>query len=94
LQYRVSDTQNGFIIRSSDYCNLNKTIEFHLPHPDHVTIAVYNITGRMVTSLVNDRFEAGAHSMLWNIRSLPNGFYTIKMNAGKISSCKTVSIVQ
>jgi hypothetical protein len=43
-------------------------IEFGLPRPQHVTLAVYGVDGRMVAVLADGAFPGGYHSAAWNGR--------------------------
>jgi len=47
-------------------------IDFVLPTADRVDVTIYDVAGRRVTTLVDRRLEAGAHSVLWDGR-LANG---------------------
>ncbi|MEX1139357.1 MAG: right-handed parallel beta-helix repeat-containing protein [Bacteroidota bacterium] len=49
--------------------NPETTIRFQLPMPSSVTIAVYDMLGREVRSLVSGQQDAGYHSVLWDGRT-------------------------
>jgi photosystem II stability/assembly factor-like uncharacterized protein len=63
--------------------NPTTTIEFSLPVKDAVTINVFDITGRLVTTLMNREMPAGTHKLVFDASKLSSGvyFYTIKTNA-------------
>jgi hypothetical protein len=42
------------------------TIEFDLAEEGHVTLRIYDISGRMVRALVDDKLPRQRHSILWN----------------------------
>lgn len=46
--------------------NPRTTIEFSLPTPDHVTVAVYDAFGRYVTTLLDGDRSAGEHLCVWD----------------------------
>ena len=46
--------------------NPSTTIEFSVAVPGHVSLMVYDITGRVVANLVDGEVERGYHSILWN----------------------------
>ena len=61
-------------------------MRFELAHPGHVTLALYDIAGRNVRTLVDDARLAGRHELLWHGdddagRSLPPGVYALRLVA-------------
>jgi endonuclease/exonuclease/phosphatase family metal-dependent hydrolase len=55
--------------------NPSTTIRFDLSHPSRVSLAVYDLLGREVTSLINGYVRAGTHEVLWNAGTRPSGLY-------------------
>ncbi|GEM_PF-935922 len=60
--------------------NPSTKIQFSLPENEFVNIKVYDITGREVTTLVNQNLRAGVYSTDFNGSNLSSGvyFYTIR----------------
>ena len=56
-------------------------IEFSVPHYDKVSISIYDISGRLVTTLANGYFNPGHHSITWDANSHSSGVYFIKMQS-------------
>ncbi len=76
----------------------NKTtnITYQLQTPCHVSLNIYDITGRIVTKLVDEHKEAGAYTIEWNgtdtaEKSLSNGIYFLCLEVG--DSRTTMNIV-
>jgi flagellar hook assembly protein FlgD len=82
----------AFEMHSFSHANPAAAIEFSLPRSDRVTINVYDLSGNEIVSLVNNSFEPGIHSILWNARNLAAGCYTVKMQAGPDICAKTVPV--
>lgn len=57
-------------------------IEYHIPEKMHVTLAVYDMLGRKVSTLVNERQAPGVYQIDWNAQPYSSGFYLYQMNAG------------
>ena len=56
------------------------TIRYDLPQEGHVMLAIYDILGREVVKLVNQRMSAGYHASTWDTkdnfgRSISGGIY-------------------
>jgi hypothetical protein len=55
-------------------------IEFNIPTSASVKIAIYNILGSQVSTLVEDQnYNAGKHSVKWNTAALNSGVYFCKL---------------
>ncbi len=60
------------------------TVRFSVARDQHVRLAVYSATGRLVTTLANGMFAAGDHPVVWNGtdsagRGVPSGTYLFQM---------------
>jgi endoglucanase len=67
--------------------NANSLIKYHVPLGGMVEIAVYNLHGKRVKQVVNQRVAAGDHTVPWNVTGEGNahltpGLYFLRMNAG------------
>ena len=62
--------------------NPSTTIEFSLPQTSHVSLKVYDITGKEVASLVNEVKTAGNYKVNFNASSLASGVYFYKIQSG------------
>ena len=62
--------------------NSKTSIRFGLPRSCFVDIKVFDLVGKMIGTLVNDKMEAGYHSIIWNARDLPSGIYLCRLVAG------------
>lgn len=73
------------------------TIRFRLPITAQVTLTIYNMLGQKVRTLLDRRFEAGRHEVLWDGRnaasqSVANGVYFLRMMATREN--KSTAFVQ
>jgi hypothetical protein len=63
--------------------NPSTTIRFSLANTDKVTLAVYDVLGQRVATLVNDESMApGQHTITFDARSLASGMYLYRLEAG------------
>ena len=79
--------------------NPETTISFDLPDNAQVSIAVYDLKGRMVTELVNGQMEAGYHTIVWNASDmsglpLSNGVYFYRMITPAYNSVKKMVLLK
>jgi hypothetical protein len=69
-------------------------IDFTLPQSAHVRLVVYNRLGQMVTTLADDQFESGMHSVQWNGAGMPSGLYYYRLEAGDHLSIRKMLLVK
>jgi hypothetical protein len=58
------------------------TIPFHLEKAGQVRLSVYNLAGHLVQRLVDGRWPAGSHKVVWNANGLSSGVYFFKLSSG------------
>ena len=63
--------------------NAETVIRFDLPRPGFVTMRVYDVTGRAVTTLANAEFESGRHTLTFSGSDAPSGIYYVRMTSGQ-----------
>ena len=74
--------------------NPSTTISYALPKASDVSIEVFNILGKRVASLVNQRKSAGNYSTQFQASNLSSGvyFYTLRINGKVLKSQKMLLI--
>lgn len=70
------------------------TIEYTLPETKDVRITVYDILGRRVSVLENDRMEAGRHRVRLDGDRLPSGVYFGRLQAGDETRTQKITVVR
>ncbi|RCK72858.1 MAG: 5'-Nucleotidase domain protein [Ignavibacteriae bacterium] len=75
--------------------NPTTSIEFQLPKTTSVTLKVYNLLGKEVQTLINNRiYSAGTHSIVFNGRNLPSGVYVYRLEADGKSFTKKMILTK
>ena len=59
-----------------------------------VRLAVYDLLGREVAVLVNERKEPGNYSVTWIAGGLPSGVYFYQLTAGGYHAVKKMVVVR
>ena len=70
------------------------TLSFALPIEAEVSLSIYNLQGREVSSLIDGNMDAGYHSVVWNADSHSSGVYFVKMVAGEYISTQKLMLVK
>jgi len=61
--------------------NPSTVISYSIPVSSKVTLTVYDMLGKLITTLVNENQEAGSYSVNFNAAGLSNGMYFYKMQS-------------
>ena len=69
-------------------------LAFSLPRAADVQIVVYDISGRTVRTLVEERREAGRHDVSFDAGDLPSGVYMVRMNSGSFSGTRKLLLLK
>ena len=71
------------------------TIEFGITERARVTISVFNITGELVTTLVNGtEFESGNYKIAFDASQLASGTYIYRINNGTTNISKKMTLIK
>jgi ligand-binding sensor domain-containing protein len=92
LSQGVRFNQANFDIHSPSRTNPNATIVFSLSHSNQVSVKVYNLSGREITTLVNRNLGSGSYSLSWDTRNMATGCYLVRMQAGSNAYIRSVPI--
>jgi len=57
-------------------------ISYGLPMDTQVTLNIYDVEGRKISTLVQGLRTAGNHTIEWNAEGYPSGVYFVKLDAG------------
>ncbi len=63
--------------------NPETIIKFDLPEQTNVTVKIYNIQGRLIETLVNEKMGAGSHSVTFAPKGMASGVYFYQIKTGK-----------
>jgi hypothetical protein len=74
--------------------NPRTTIYYQLPRSAMVNIAIYNLTGQLVETLVSEHQLAGHHSVSWDASGLGSGVYFYKITAGGHSAFRKCLVLK
>jgi glucuronoarabinoxylan endo-1,4-beta-xylanase len=62
--------------------NPKTSFEFQVPSSEFVTLKIFDLLGREVATLVDEKKLPGTHRLSWDAKDLPSGFYLCRMQAG------------
>jgi len=74
--------------------NAQTNIQFDLAEATNVTLTIYNISGQLVTMLVNGNLNAGTHVVNFDASALSSGVYFYRLNAGSFAADKKMVLMK
>jgi len=70
------------------------SINFELPQNAFVNLKVFDVTGKEVSSIVNQNLQAGYYSFKFDASTLSSGSYFYKIDAGSFTSMKKMILIK
>lgn len=74
--------------------NPSTTINYDLPEASTVKLTVFDILGRKVATLVNERKDAGYHQIIFNAQAMASGVYLYRLEAGNNIFIKKLTLIK
>jgi hypothetical protein len=74
--------------------NPSTNIEFALPEQAVVSLKVYNLLGREISTLVSGKLNAGIHKIEFNASGLSTGLYFYRIQAGSFMQTKKMMLIK
>jgi hypothetical protein len=96
-----SEIPNSFILHQNypNPFNPVSKIRFDIPfvgqrHAFDLQLVVYDILGREIEMLVNERLSAWIYEVRWNAESFPSGIYYYRLTAGEYTETRKMILIR
>jgi len=74
--------------------NGTTTISYALPRSARIHLGVYDLSGRLVTTLVEGSQEAGNYHATWQAESASSGFYFVRLHAETVIQTQSLVLIK
>lgn len=74
--------------------NPSTKIAFHISDLSWVSLKIYDVLGREVTTLINEEKPAGTYEVTWNAANLSSGVYFYELKAGGYTATKNLLLLK
>jgi len=74
--------------------NPSTTITYSIPDESKVSLKIYDVMGREIAELVNERQSAGSHAVKFNASSIASGTYFYKLSTDGFVSVKKMTLLK
>jgi hypothetical protein len=90
------ERSNGFDLKQNFPNPFNPAtfISFSLEKDSYISLKIFDILGHEIETLINDKLNAGDHSVLWNPSGLSNGIYLYQLKSSNFSLTNKMSFIE
>jgi Bacterial Ig domain/Secretion system C-terminal sorting domain/Carbohydrate binding module (family 35) len=74
--------------------NPTTTIQYSLPQSGQVKLIVYDVLGRQVATLIDEKKSAGVYNVSFNAARLTSGVYFYRLNVGTFTETKKMLVLK
>lgn len=96
VESRGEEIPDAFLLHQNypNPFNPETAIHFDLPVASHVSLAVYDVTGTAVATLVDEPLGAGRYTTSWEADGVASGVYLLRMRAGTVVQTQTMVVLR
>ncbi len=94
---KVNQSIPGHIKLRQNYPNpFNPTtiIELELDRPEKITLAVYDVQGRRIETLLAQKLSSGLHRLTWDASGLPGGVYFCRLQGPAVYKVRKLLLLK
>ncbi len=89
-------TPSGYVLKQNfpNPFNGGTTIQYSIPAASTVTVTIFDILGRSVATLVDEKQDPGSYEYRWNPSALSSGLYLCRLTAGEVQRQQKMSFIK
>lgn len=74
--------------------NPSTNISFSIPKSGFVKLEVFDITGKLIKTLINNNLSAGEHDIAFDASALSSGIYLYRLSTGSFTQTRTMVLMK
>jgi hypothetical protein len=86
--------RGDLVVTSPNPFNASTTISYELRAASYTVLKVYDISGSLVSTLVDGWRKAGTHQVAFDGSKLASGLYFVRMQAGNFTAVRKMALVK
>lgn len=96
IRYRIPVVPISSILNQSfpNPFNPSTTISFDLSSRSFVSLKIFDLLGREVTTIISQELPAGSYTRQWNAVNTPSGTYFYRLDAGSYTQTKKLVLLK
>jgi len=92
--YRTRNIEYRLLQNRPNPFNKLTSISYELRAPEHTTLKIYDITGRLVETLVDDHQKSGVYKVQWEGKDQSSGVYFYKLTSSDFTATKKLILLK
>ena len=72
--------------------NPSTEIRFELPEPAFVTLTIYDLLGKKIITLIDEKKSSGTYIAEWNVKYMASGIYICCLKAGEFTQTRKLTL--
>ena len=88
VNYAISYRPLSELITSAKRSTSDLFSQFNLSKTSYTTLKIYDVTGRVITTLVDGELLAGTYTKVWDANNCPSGSYYYTIQSGNYKETK------
>ena len=69
-------------------------IRFAVPDPQFINVRIYDVLGREVAVLVDEKFNPGLYTVTWNAGGFPSGIYYYQLRTPSFTATRKLTLLK
>ncbi|MBM4159359.1 MAG: T9SS type A sorting domain-containing protein [Ignavibacteria bacterium] len=74
--------------------NPSTTIKFQISEFRNVSLKIYDVLGKEISTLVNEKLQPGTYQVTFDGSGFPSGVYFCRLTAGNFSSVRKMVLLK
>ncbi|HLG35195.1 MAG TPA: T9SS type A sorting domain-containing protein [Bacteroidia bacterium] len=74
--------------------SVSTTVSFYVGQTENVSLKIFDVSGRLVTTLAHASFEEGDHEIIWNAAEVNSGIYFLRMETATYSENRKLIVAK
>ena len=94
IEVEVMPNENSLLQNYPNPFNPVTNFKFQIIKPGLVTLKIYDMLGKEVSTIVNEELKAGYYSYKWDASKLASGIYFYRITAGSYTEVKKMLMIK
>ena len=70
------------------------TIQYDIVAKGEISLRIFDLTGRMIETLIHENLEPGQHQIKWQPTNIPSGLYFIELISGTKRDIQKITLLK